>query len=79
MNLQDSRDINRIREETVAKKIGEILEEWAYRGSTRIVKHITIFVTELLLAIVSFLGFIIGAFSNQQPQPKETGNYSRED
>jgi hypothetical protein len=46
------------------KGVLKVLGKGAFRGSTKIVKYTTMFITELVLAILSFLGFIIGAFIN---------------
>lgn len=46
------------------KGVLKVLGKGAFRGSTKVVKYTTLFLTELFLAIVSFLFFIVGAFIN---------------
>ena len=46
------------------KGVLKVLGKGAFRGATKVAKYTTLFLTELFLAIVSFLSFIIGAFTN---------------
>jgi len=46
------------------KGVLKVLGKGVFRGSTKIVKYTTMFMMELVLAIISFMGFVIGAFIN---------------
>ncbi len=46
------------------KAVLKVLGKTALKGSVRIVKYTSKFMTQLILAILSFLGFLIGAFVN---------------
>ena len=47
-----------------SKAVLKVLGKSVFKGSVRVVKYTSKFMTQLILAILSFLGFLIGAFVN---------------
>ena len=46
------------------KGVLKVLGKTALRGSSKIIKYTTVFISQLILAIFSFIGFLIGVFIN---------------